>query len=158
MTLWIIAACLVVVGTPFVLAARRTFERDRIIATWPRAPGVITHASVTTSTGRRYEADHRVVEYTAYEPILRYTYSVAGQELHGKEILPSGAFTTGRSEAEQYMARYPVEKQVEVLYDPNRPTTAYLEVKRSTGAVILLVMGSAFYLAAAILVLLALIL
>jgi hypothetical protein len=158
MALWIVAACLAVVGTPFVLIARRVFARDKVIATWPRAPGVITHASVTTSTRRRHEADNRTVEYTAYEPIIHYTYTVAGHEHRGEQILPGGPFTTGRLESQQYMARYPVQKQVEVVYDPARPATAYLEVKRSTGAVILFCMGGAFYLAAAILVLLAVIL
>lgn len=157
MTLLLIAMALAALGTPFVLLARRTFARDRAIAAWPRAPGVITHARVETSTRRRRE-DDRDIEYTAYEPVLTYTYTVAGRELDGDRILPSGAFTTGKSEAQAYMDRYPVAKPVQVLYDPNEPTTAYLEVQRSTGAVILMAMGSVFFTAAAILVVLAIVL
>jgi hypothetical protein len=37
--------------------------------------------------------------------------------------------------------KYPANCQVMVLYDPTDPTKAHLEVKRSTGAVILLAFG-----------------
>ena len=156
MTFLIVAAAIATVGMPFVLLARRTFALDRVIAQWPRAPGVITVSTVESGTSRqRDEAGYDIVR-TVYRPIVHYTYAVAGQQLESHHI-GRVDYWTGRVDAQEILDRYPVHKQVEVLYDPADPRTAYLETKRSTGAVILLVMGCFFFALAALFVLLALV-
>lgn len=157
MALWIIAGAFSVAAAPFIAIAQRIFARDRVIARWPRAPGVITAATVEARSARRRDEDGYDHEYTAYQPIVRYTYTVDGREFVGDRI-GRVAFTTDLSSARECCNRYPPQRHVEVLYDPNDPATAYLEIKRSIGAVILFVWGCVFLLVAAILALLALIL
>jgi hypothetical protein len=153
--LWILAAVFGTIAVPFVLIARRVFALDRVIATWPRAPGEVTssHVDVSTRTRRDEEGyDHR---YQAYEPIVRYTYTVAGRTYPGTNI-GRVAYTTDKSSAQAILDRYPPGRRVEVIHDPSDPATAYLETKRSTGAVILFVFGCFFFALSALMILLAL--
>lgn len=154
MALWILAAVFGTIGVPFVLIARRVFARDRVILGWPRAPGEVTSTRMESSSRTRREHDGRDISYTAYEPFVRYTYTVAGQTFDGHRI-GRVAYSTDQGAAQAILDRYPVGRRVEVLYDPRDPTTAYLESKRSTGAVILFVMGCFFFFLSALMLLLA---
>jgi hypothetical protein len=155
MALWILAAVFGTIGVPFVLIARSVFARDRVISGWPRAPGEITGTRVEQSTRTRREDDGRDITYTVYEPFVRYTYEVAGRKLEGHNI-ERVAYTTDKGGAQAVLDRYPPGRRVEVLYDPQDPSTAYLESKRSTGAVILFVMGCFFFFLSALMIVLAL--
>jgi len=132
-----------VVGIPFLWIARRAFARDRLVARWPRADGVVTSTRLETSN-RRYREKNTGLDYyrTMYTPSVSYTYSVNGQPFEGTGIARSiDGMTTTQDTAQAIIDRYPAQKQVAVLHDPADPKVAYLEVGRSTGAVILLVFG-----------------
>lgn len=157
MALWIIAAAFTLLATPFVLIARSVFARDRRIAQWPRAAGVITESGMESGTSRRREQDGTEIVYTSYRANVRYTYTVEGKTLRGDRIEREPVWTD-RHVVQRSLQRYPVGREVEVLYDPDAPTTACLEVNRSTGAVILLSMGCVFLFVALVLATLAVIL
>ncbi len=152
-TMWILGAVFAVVGLPFIWISRRAFARDRMIAGWPRTDGVVTSARLKSSRHRYRERTGLDTYRTLYTPSVSYTYSVNGQSLEGSGIARSidGMSTTERS-AQAILDRYPVQQQVSVLYDPADSKVSFLEVRRSTGAVVLLVFGSFWIALGAVLV------
>lgn len=122
--------------------ASRTFAKDRAIASWPRAPGRVTKSTVASRTGSAKDQQGYVQRYTVYEPVVEFTYTVDGRELQGDRLARSVTPSTSMPD----MGRYPPGQDVMVYYDPNAPSTAYLEVHRSTGAVILTCFGGLFVL------------
>lgn len=130
----------VLVGALPIWLAMRTFAKDRAIAQWPRAPGKVTSSSIVASTGSTKDPQGFVRQYTVYEPVVAFTYSVAGRELQGNQVQRALV----RSSTKPDISRYPAGADVLVYYDPSDPTIAYLEVHRSTGAVILTCFGGLF--------------
>lgn len=129
-------------GAPMVWLAWRTFGRDRAIAAWPKVAGRIlgSHVQRTASTYRDQDGYDR--KYTACEPKVRYTYTVGTDVLQGDGIARSIEGTSmGEAMAQRIVDAYPAGRDVMVLYDPSRPQTAYLEVRRSIGAIILMGFG-----------------
>jgi uncharacterized protein DUF3592 len=139
--------CPLVLGSVFVLTglvpiwlAARTFAKDRAIAGWPRVPGKVTKSYVTSRPGSSKDAQGYMQSYTLHEPAIEFTYTVGGHELDGnrlaREVIPSTSVPD--------MSRYPLGRDVMVYYHPSDPKMAYLEVHRSTGAVILSCLGGLF--------------
>jgi hypothetical protein len=157
MAMWILGAVFALVGLPFVWIARRAFARDRAEARWPRAPGLVISARLDRWTETSRDQDGYYRDYTWYKPVVRYTYTVGGQVLEGKRIARAiDDVNTDRKTAQRYVDRYPVEKPIMVLYDPGDPAKALLEVRRSIGAVILLVFGCVWIAIGALLIALSL--
>lgn len=130
----------VVTGLVPLWLAARTFGKDRAIARWPRAPGTMTKATVTSRETRSKDPQGYMRTYTVFEPDVEFTYTVDGRELHGNQLARIVIPSTSMPD----LGRYPVGQGVRVYYDPNDPKTAYLEVRRSTGAIILSVLGGVF--------------
>lgn len=140
--MWILGGVFIVVGLPFLLLARRTFARDAAARSWPRAPGVIRSAHVSSSTSTVRDKSGASYPRTVFTPVVRYTYTVGSATLEGSSVARSvDGVWTGQVAAQQVVDRYPVDKRVEVLYDPLDPRNAHLEVHRSIGAIILLIFG-----------------
>lgn len=150
MALWILAGAFSLVGLPMVWLARRTFARDRAILGWPRARGVVSSSTLETASQNYRDEDGRTYEHTVHQPIVRYTYTVDGEVLEGDRVARVSTWTD-RAAAQACVDRYPAQKEVLVHYDPSDPGTAYLEVHRSTGGVILLLFGGLWLAIAALL-------
>lgn len=141
MTLWMLGATFSLIGVPFVWIAMRVFARDNAAETWPRAPGVVTSSRLESWT-QRYREDGHDYERTMYKPVIRYTYVVDGKTLESTRVAKSvDDVATGQDAAKHYVDAYPVDKRISVLYDPKDPTSSWLEVHRSIGAIILLAFG-----------------
>lgn len=130
----------VITGLIPIWLAMRAFAKDRAIARWPRAPGKVTMSRVDSRVASSRDADGYDRRYTLYDPIVQFTYSVDGRELQGNRLARVAISSSGVPD----ISRYPAGQEVLVFYDPNDPRTAYLEVRRSTGAVILSVLGGVF--------------
>ncbi len=142
MPMWVLGCVFALVGLPFLWLARRVFSRDRAIADWPRAPGVVLSSHVNKTRQKYRDKNGHDYDYTAHQPSVRYRYTVDGQVLEGESIARSlDGFTMDERAARGIVDRYPADREVRVLYDPSDPKKAHLEVKRSTGAVILLAFG-----------------
>lgn len=140
--MWILGAVFAVAGLPLIWIARRAFARDRVIASWPRTDGVVTSTRLETSRHRYKESTGLDTYRTMYTPSVSYTYSVNGQSFEGTGIARSiDGMVTTQDSAQAVLDKYPPRKQVSVLYDPADLKVAYLETRRSTGAVILFVFG-----------------
>jgi len=129
-----------ITGLVPIWLAMRTFAKDRAIARWPRAPGRVTVSRVDSHTSTSRDQDGYDRRYTLHDPVVHFTYTVGGQELHGDRL---ARVVVSSSEVPD-LSRYAVGQEVQVFYDPSDPRTAYLEVRRSTGAVILTVFGGIF--------------
>jgi len=157
MAMWILGAVFALVGLPFVWIARRSLARARAATGWPRAPGVVISSQVETWKQKRRDEDGYDYDYTAYVPVVHYTYTVGGQVLEGKRIARAvDHFSTDRTTARRYVDAYPPQKEIQVFYDPADPKDAFLEVTRPTGAVILMVFGCVWLAIGALLLALAL--
>lgn len=141
MAMWILAAVFATVGLPMVWLAQRVFSRDRAAGAWPRAPGVITSSSLEAIKTKVRDRNGLYYDSTFYRPVVRYTYTVGGRTLEGTRAYRQDDEKTSEDAAQRSIDAYPAQKHVEVLYDPSDPSVAYLEVRRSTGAVILLAFG-----------------
>ena len=141
MALWIIGAVFSAVGLPMVWLGLHFLGRDRAIARWPCAPGVMISSSIDWSYSQGRDPQGFSYTYKSYTPVVRYTYRVAGQVLEGDQVAREVGWTTSRDSVQACIDRYPPGKEVVVRYDPSDPKTAYLEVRRSLGAVIILAFG-----------------
>ena len=155
MPMWLLGGIFTAVGVPMVWLAQRVFDKDRAIARWPRAPGVVTTSRLKSWNQKVRDRNGLYYDQTVYAPVVGYTYTVDGQVLEGEVIARSvEGVAMGQSGAQRVIDRYPEQKQVMVLYNPIDPKNAYLEVRRSTGAVILLLFGCLWFAIGTLLVVL----
>lgn len=141
MTLWMLGAVFALVGVPMISLAMRTFALDLTIATWPRTQGVVQSSHVESWEQRYRDQDGYDQTRTAARPRVTYTYTVDGRALEGTCIHRNDDTSIDKSAAQRDIDKYPAQRQVSVLYDPSDPRTAYLEVRRSIGGVILFAFG-----------------
>ena len=151
MALWILGAVFSAVGIPMVWIGLHFLGRDRAIARWPCAPGVMISSIIETSrSSPSRDKQGFSYDYEVYTPVVRYTYSVAGQVLEGDRVAREVVATTSRAPVQACVEKYSPGKEVAVLYNPSDPKTAYLETRRSLGAVIVLAFGG-FWIALGVL-------
>jgi len=142
MPMWLLGMVFAVTGVPFLWIARRVFARDADMARWPRVPGRVIASAVSASQAQYRHEDGHDYAYTAYRPVVRYAYTVDGAALEGESIARSiDGFTMDESAARRLADKYPLNREVMVLHDPQDAKKAHLEIMRSTGAVILLAFG-----------------
>jgi hypothetical protein len=141
MALWILGAVFSATGIPMVWLGLHFLGRDRAIARWPSAPGVVISSSIEMARGQGRDKQGFSYTYESYTPVARYTYTVGGQELEGDQIARVVESNTSRDLVQACVDKYPPGKEVMVLYDPSDPKTAYLETRRSLGAMIILAFG-----------------
>lgn len=94
-------------------------QRGQASLSWPQTPGLITASGIDDPDGENLRPD------------IRYSYSVAGQRHEGRRIAYSG-YGNSRHALEQLIARYPLNAEVPVFYDPAQPARAVLENRRSS--------------------------
>ena len=90
------------------LAARR----------WPAAPGIIIGAEVRVTP--------RSGEEPFYDAVVRYAYTVQGQEYEGAQD-DLTYVSNAQDAALAIVARYPVGASVSVYYDPQAPQRALID-------------------------------
>lgn len=111
----------------FVAGARRVRE----IAVWPTTPGRVIQSGVHRFQMRRDRAKRtargvtRVT--TAFMPVVEYEYRVGGEELRSRSIWADTEVSGSQAYAQSIADRYPVGREVTVLYDPAKPTRAAIE-------------------------------
>ena len=75
---------------------------------------------------------------------VAYDYAVGGATLHGNRISLSGS---GSGTTKAIFARYQPGTEVDVFYDPNKPASAVLERKLPGNVLVLLIVGTCFFIA-----------
>ena len=119
--------------------------------TWPRTTGRVTRSELGSESDSRRSADR-----TRFWPEVEYEYEVEGKKYQSNNItldgLRSGPHVgTGKTQAENVLAQYPIDVQVDVHYDPRDPVRSTLETGVSTRnffvpifSLVLTVMGTAW--------------
>lgn len=129
------------------IGVRHALKRRRI-RQWPRARGKVLESRLMSGTSTGRDEDGESYESTWYELRIKYSYEVNGAQHVGTTYAPQ-PFRTGSSKAAKAMVKkYGEGTDVEVRYDAADPKTAYLESPVGAGAVILIIFGSVFLVAA----------
>ncbi len=110
-----------------VLRSRRQASASQ---NWVGVQGRIVESRLEKRSSTAMDISDR--DQTSYIPIIRYTYSVMGQE-YSADRVAFGVQNTNQGPARELVERYPVEKSVMVYYDPNHPDQAVLEQVSKTG-------------------------
>ena len=108
-----------VLGVFLIIHAQRSKRKAQLSQSWPFVKGTITQTDISVQ-----EYDEKV----RYVPFVRYTFEVNGQVYEGQRItFGSGMEFPSRQKATEYLAAYPVDAEVSVYYNPEKPSEAVLQ-------------------------------
>lgn len=127
-----------IMGVAFVVGGINTMRNWEASKYWPTAPG-----KIILSRLRGVDNDRALISYE---------YQVAGQSYKSSNIaLGQSIF----AKVQETLAKYPEGAEVKVLYNPNKPSVAYLErgENRSQG-VLAVVIGAILLLGCALMIVL----
>jgi hypothetical protein len=110
----------------FYYVHHRAVTKARASETWPTAQGRIVSADVVEEES----TDRESGTTTWYNPVLGYSYSVAGRELAGTRLRFGNCRSSSRKKAEAMLAPYPVGGTAMVRYNPARPEECVLESRK----------------------------
>ena len=112
-------------GLFLIIHSQRSKQKAQQSQSWPVAKGIITQTDIKV---------HEDDETLRYIPVLRYTYDVAGMIYEGKRVTFGSDVDFGsRKKAAEYLAAYPLDAEVSVYYNPDKPSEAVLQqVARKT--------------------------
>lgn len=124
-------ALVILIGLAIMVAGwivnLRTRQKAGSARAWPLAPGRITASDLVHKV--ETDADNRAQDIFYVRPA--YAYEVDGRALTGDRVSfgASSRFET-RKAAEALAGRYPVGRDVAVLYNPRKPQESALESAR----------------------------
>jgi hypothetical protein len=119
-------AFLLVAGIGLSLWGAFVGGRAWLSNTWPTTTGAV----ISTTVERKVDSNATAVEEdnVDYAPVIRYTYTVAGETHTAANIRYFADHTFGqRADAEAFVDRYPVNGDVTVYYNPDDAAEALLE-------------------------------
>lgn len=112
----------------FYLYARQAAETRQ----WHEANATIVSSGVRSFTVRRDEPKNTVRGLrrwrTGFMPVVEYAYSVNGEDYSSRSIYPDTEVSGDAAYAQRIVDRYDPGDVVTILYDPNRPQRAALEL------------------------------
>ena len=120
----VLTACMGLFTLLIFLGSYRYSKRAQ---NWPSVRGTVVGSRVE----KRSDTTDRKTT-TTYEPVIEYTYRVAGQDYRSKQFKLGMTFSSSRSYADGVIAKYRIGDDIEVHYDPDNPSQAALE--NPTGA------------------------
>ncbi|NLE44237.1 MAG: DUF3592 domain-containing protein [Chloroflexi bacterium] len=120
----IFVVALLALGVFLIVSSVRSRRKASASQDWPLTTGQITSAQVKRSASTD---DDGHTSY-AYYPAVEYVYQVGNQVFTGKRIAFGGITAqSSPSRAETTLESYPLGGQVNVYYDPEKPSDAVLE-------------------------------
>lgn len=118
-------------GVYLIIHSQRSKQKAAKSQTWPRVKGVITETRISSQ-------EHN--ETLRYTPVVVYTYEVGDKIYESRQItFGSGVEFGSRQKAAEYLADYPVDGEVSVYYNPEKPDEAVLQqvaTKTTVGLII----------------------
>ncbi len=123
----LVVAVLALVGGGVALILREWQARRRDTAwQWPTATTTIERGWIEEEE----EVDRRGVPVTTYLPVLKYRYSVDGEDYEGSRIGLDDPPLPTADAARSRLAQYPDFTSVEIRYDPQDPAFGVIEAPR----------------------------
>ena len=106
-------------GVYLIIHSQRSKQKAAMSQTWPMVKGLITETNISTQ-------EHN--ETLRFVPVVRYTYEVDGLTYESRQItFGSGVEFGSRQKAADYLAAYPLDAEVSVYYNPEKPSEAVLQ-------------------------------
>jgi hypothetical protein len=110
-------------GVLFLFSAVSLYRNSKTLDEWQITRGRILKSQIKQNG-------------IAYAPEIRFQYEVEGVERIGLSVNMNGKQTFKRSVAQEWIAPYPVGKEVDVYYNPRKTRMAVLEKNISMGSLI----------------------
>lgn len=123
-----ISLALLLCAAGLYLWRRRRHRKALSKVAYPSLAGHVVHTTVREDVDES-ENDGGVNSRTVtYHPVIRYTYSVDGKAYENDtySVLEDGHFSNWES-AQEFVAKFPVGKEVTVYYNPKSPKDSYLD-------------------------------
>lgn len=106
---------------------------------WPQVPARIVACEIREL--------HRFEDQLMFQPEVKYTFSVAGGEMTGKDLAFANKLYGSREQAAKAVSCYPVGKVVMARHDPQDPAQAVLVRRGALAALLLAGLGLAMIVA-----------
>lgn len=133
-----------VLGILLIILYFRNKQKTKESRNWLSTAGRIVRGEISVVTDTDDEDSSNVI----FLPRLEYEYSIGDTHYKGRRISFGSAHDfASRQKAEAFIGQFPVDSQVTVYYDPNKPKDAVLirEMRSMTAGLIvgiLLIVGS----------------
>jgi hypothetical protein len=138
--LFSLPAIFIVLGVALFVLGQFQRRKAMRVESWPTTPGVI----LSSELHERSSTDEDGSTSVSYQPVIEFSYRIMGLEYTSSQYrMGSRGTSYHRKKAESITNHYPVGQQVDVRYDPEKPTEAVLELG-SASAPILMIIGGAF--------------
>jgi hypothetical protein len=110
----------------FAWAHLRAVGKARAAETWPTAVGTIISAAVVEEES----TDREGHTSTWYNPVVAYSYSVAGKSFESRRLRFGNYRRASRPKAEAMLSSYRVGGTAQVRYNPEQPEECVLETAK----------------------------
>ena len=117
-----------VVGLFALGSALRSKRLANVSQSWQGTQGKV----IESRLDKRSSTDSDGHTSTSYDAIVLYKYSAMGKEYTGDRVA-FGVKNTNPGPADAILKRYPVDTQVMVYYNPDKPKEAVLERSSKSG-------------------------
>ncbi|HMJ92522.1 MAG TPA: DUF3592 domain-containing protein [Allosphingosinicella sp.] len=125
----------------------RAVAKARASETWPTAMGKVTRSEVVVEE----DNDRDGTSTTWHNPIVAYSYAVAGEPIEGSRIRFANMRRGSRKKAEEILARYRVGDSVTVRYNPEKPKEAVLESRKPGPLYLVMALAGLIFIAVGLL-------
>ncbi len=128
---------------------KKSMKEYKSSKSWPSVSGTITRSEIET----RAEWDSKKKKtIKTYIPHINYTFYVKDREFRGTRV-SFGDYTSNSRMAVRVLIRdYPINKTVQVYYNPQDPSMCVLERKLGLGSYVALIVAIMFGLAGLLIV------
>jgi hypothetical protein len=127
------------IGYALIVMEKSSRKKAEQTKSWPEVSGTVLESEVKEHLSMD---DMEGTASSTYEPVVKYSYSVAGQE-YSSDRIGYGPNQFDSRTASKMVSRYPQGSTVTVRHHPDNPAEAVLESKVS-GSRVILIIGIAF--------------
>lgn len=131
---YVVPFCILLGGVSGLWTSGEFFVDAYRSSTWPQASGEVIRSDLASES--RFQKSNQST--TGYWAEVEYTFVVDDAKHTSEHVTLDGLRSgphigSGKKEAEEILARYPVGKTVDIYYDPDDPARATLETGISAG-------------------------
>jgi hypothetical protein len=121
----------------------RAVAKAQASETWPTAMGTLTRSEIVVEE----DSDQDGGTTTWYNPVVAYSYNVAGEAIEGSRIRFATMRRGSRKKAEEVLARYRAGDNVTVRYNPEKPKEAVLESQKPGPLYLIMALAGLIFIA-----------
>ena len=127
----------------FAWAHFRAVGKAKAAESWPSTLGKVISSEVRVEES----TDRHGGTTTWYNPVVSYSYSAGGRQLHGDRLRFGNPRSGSRKKADEAVARYAVGSSPAVRYNPERPEECVLETAKPGPTYLIMALGGLVFIA-----------